>query len=63
LRDIATVVADEGIRMSTVQASVHEDNTATVTAMMEISGVQQLRSVLSKLEGIHDVLEVRREKS
>ncbi len=63
LRDIATVVADEGIRMSAVQASVHEDNTAIVTATMEISGVQQLRSVLSKLEGIHDVLEVRRERS
>jgi len=63
LRDIAAVVADEGIRMSTAHASVDSDNTATVTATLEIGSVQQLRNVLSRLEGVRDVLDVRREKS
>jgi GTP pyrophosphokinase len=62
LRDIASIVADEGIRMSAAQASVREDNTATIQATLEIDTVQQLRNVLSKLEGLRDVLEVRREK-
>jgi len=61
LRDIASIVADEGIRMSAAQASAHGDNTATVNATLEIDSIQQLREVLSKLEGIRDVLEVRRE--
>jgi guanosine-3',5'-bis(diphosphate) 3'-pyrophosphohydrolase len=63
LRDIATVVADEGIRMSSAQASVDADTTATITATLEIGSVQQLRNVLSRLEGIRDVLEVRRERT
>ncbi len=63
LRDIASVVTDEGIRMSTAQAWVHDDNTATIAATLEIDSVQQLRDVLSKLEGIRDVFEVRREKT
>ncbi len=62
LRDIATIVADEGIRMSAATASVDADNTATITATLEIGSVQQLRDVLSRLEGIRDILEVRREK-
>jgi GTP pyrophosphokinase len=62
LRDIATVVADEGIRMSSAQASVDANNTAVVSATLEINSVQQLRNVLSRLEGIRDVLEVRRER-
>ncbi len=62
LRDIATIVADEGIRMSAASASVGADNTAIVTATLEIGSVQQLRDVLSRLEGIRDILEVRRER-
>ncbi len=62
LRDIASVVADEGIRMSAAQASVHGDNTATVRATLEIENIEQLRSVLTKLEGVRDVLDVRRER-
>jgi GTP pyrophosphokinase len=62
LRDIATIVADEGISMSAVQSSVHGDNTATIQATLQINSIEQLRDVLSKLESIRDVLEVRREK-
>ena len=62
LRDIATMVADEGISMSAVQVSTHGDNTATFLATLQIGSIQQLRDVLSRLEGIRDVLEVRRDK-
>jgi len=62
LRDIAATMADEDISMSAVQVSTHGDNTATFLATLQISGIQQLRSVLSKLESVRDVLEVRRER-
>ena len=62
LRDIASVVADEGISMSTAHASTHGDNTATIRATLQINDIQQLRNVFSRLEGFRDVLEVRREK-
>ncbi|KPL16448.1 MAG: (p)ppGpp synthetase, partial [Anaerolineae bacterium SM23_84] len=62
LRDIASVVADEGISMSAAHASTHGDNTATIRATLQINNIQQLRNVLSRLEGFRDVLEVRREK-
>jgi len=62
LRDIATTVADESISMSAVHVSTHDDNTATFLATLRIRDVQQLRNVLSKLESVRDVLEVRREK-
>jgi len=62
LRDIAATMADEGISMSAVQVSTNDDNTATFLATLHISGIQQLRSVLSKLEGVRDVLDVRRER-
>ena len=61
LRDIAAIVADEGIRMISAHASTHGDNTATIQATLEINGIGQLREVLSKLEGLRDILEVRRE--
>ncbi len=63
LRDVTAIVADEGINMSAVSSSVHPDNTATVTATLLVGNIQQLRSVLARLEGLRDVLEVRREKA
>jgi GTP pyrophosphokinase len=62
LRDVTAIVADEGINMSAVSSSSHADNTATVMATLLIGNIQQLRSVLARLEGLRDVLEVRREK-
>jgi RelA/SpoT family (p)ppGpp synthetase len=62
LRDLAAIVADEGISMSAVNVSTHDDNTASILATLQIAGIEQLRDVLSRLEGVRDVLEVRREK-
>ncbi len=62
LRDLAAIVADEGISMSAVNVSTHDDNTASIQATLQIAGIQQLREVLSRLADVRDVLEVRREK-
>ncbi len=62
LRDIATIMADEGVSMSAAQISTQGDNTATITATLQITSIGQLRNVLSKLEGMRDILEARREK-
>jgi GTP pyrophosphokinase len=62
LRDIASIVADQSISMSAVHVETHGDNTATVQATLQITGIEQLRDILSKLEELRDVLEVRREK-
>jgi len=61
LRDIATVIADEGINMLSVRVFTRDDNTATVIATIAISGIKQLSSVLSEIEKVHDVMEARRE--
>jgi guanosine-3',5'-bis(diphosphate) 3'-pyrophosphohydrolase len=63
LRDIATIVADEGINMSAATSSSHADNTATVVATLLINNIQQLHNVLARLEGLRNILEVRREKA
>ncbi|MGQ9492318.1 MAG: RelA/SpoT family protein [Anaerolineae bacterium] len=62
LRDVASIVADEGINMSAANVSTHADNTATIQATLLIHNIQQLRNVLGRLESLRDVLEVRREK-
>jgi len=61
LRDIATVIADEGINVLSVRVFTRDDNTATVIVTIAISGIKQLSSVLSEIEKVHDVMEARRE--
>jgi len=61
LRDIAGIIADEGINMLSVSTSTRDDNTATIIVTLAISGIRQLSSVLSEIEKIRDVMEARRE--
>jgi len=63
LRDIASVVADENINMSAVSVSTHEDHTATIVATIGINSIRQLSRLLSRIEGIRDVIDARREVS
>jgi len=61
LRDIASLVADEGIDLSTAHAITGEKgNQATITATLEISSVEQLSRVLAKIERVPNVIEARR---
>ncbi len=62
LRDIAAVVADEDVSMSAANVTTHKkDNIATFTATLEISGIDQLSRILSKIERLPNVLEARRQ--
>jgi GTP pyrophosphokinase len=60
-RDVAALLADEGLSMTAQTAMVHKDQTATVWATVEVSGLDKLSRVLHRLEGIKDVYTVVRE--
>ncbi len=61
LRDIASAVADLSINMSAANVSTNHDHTATIVATVGIRSVSQLSALLSKLQSVRDVLDVRRE--
>jgi GTP pyrophosphokinase len=61
LRDIAAVVADEGIDLSSALAVTGEKgNIATITATLEVTGMDQLSQVLARVERVPNVMEARR---
>jgi RelA/SpoT family (p)ppGpp synthetase len=64
LRDIATVVASEGVNMRKVNSvSAQKTNLATLTATLEITTFGQLISILDKIERLPNVIEVTRQAS
>ena len=60
LRDVASVVAAEGVNMSSVNVSTSRQ-LATFIATLEISDVAQLSRLLDKIERLPNVIEVRRQ--
>ncbi len=61
LRDIASVVADEKVNMREAQAITGlKDNTAIITATLDVTGVVQLSRLLTKIEQLPNVVEARR---
>jgi guanosine-3',5'-bis(diphosphate) 3'-pyrophosphohydrolase len=61
LRDIASAVSDAGISMSAANVITHSDQTASIVATLGITGIGQLSQIMSKLESIRNVVEVRRQ--
>jgi GTP pyrophosphokinase len=61
LSEIAGIVAEEGINISSAQVTSHPDRTATIQATLDISDLDQLSIVMAKIEAMPDVLETRRE--
>ncbi|MBI4491564.1 MAG: bifunctional (p)ppGpp synthetase/guanosine-3',5'-bis(diphosphate) 3'-pyrophosphohydrolase [Chloroflexi bacterium] len=61
VRDITSVVADEKLNISALSAVTHRDQTATVWATMEVSGLDRLSRVMGRLEAIRDVFNVVRD--
>ena len=59
LRDISILVSDAGVNMSSVNVSTRQ-NIATFQLMVEISNVEQLTRILTRLEGVDNVVEARR---
>jgi (p)ppGpp synthase/HD superfamily hydrolase len=62
IRDIADVVAKEGVNMSSAKADTNKrDNTAVVYATLEISGgFRQLQRIFDRIERVTNVVEVDR---
>jgi guanosine-3',5'-bis(diphosphate) 3'-pyrophosphohydrolase len=61
LRDIAGVVADLGINMSSVNVTTR-DSTANVIATMGVQNLSQLSMLLNKLQSLRSVLDAHREQ-
>jgi GTP diphosphokinase / guanosine-3',5'-bis(diphosphate) 3'-diphosphatase len=61
LRDVAGIVAEDKINMSTVSAISHPDRTCTIRATLEITDVGKLGRILTKLEGIRGIFAVARD--
>ena len=62
-RDVAALVAEEHISMTTVSAITHKDHTATIKATIEIGNIGKLSRVLSRIEALRGVMNVRREST
>jgi GTP pyrophosphokinase len=64
LRDIATVIAQEGVNMRGVTSTLPQKaNLITMTATLEITSVMQLIDILDRLERLPNVVEVTRQPS
>jgi GTP diphosphokinase / guanosine-3',5'-bis(diphosphate) 3'-diphosphatase len=61
LRDISTVVADDKVNMTSVLTTTHSDRTVTLLVTLTIASVAQLSRVLTRIESVRDVYEVRRD--
>lgn len=62
LRDITTLVADEGVNLAQAAATVNaEDNSSVITATLEIASSLQLARLLARIEGLPNVLGAQRQ--
>jgi GTP pyrophosphokinase len=59
MRDVSTVIADEGISMSQVKVDV-DRNEATFDLTLNVDDISQLSRVLTRVESLPNVLEARR---
>ena len=61
MRDVASLVADEHINMRSVEALTgQKDNLALINATLEIEDVAQLMRILTKIERLPNIVDVRR---
>ncbi|GAB1421327.1 bifunctional (p)ppGpp synthetase/guanosine-3',5'-bis(diphosphate) 3'-pyrophosphohydrolase [Anaerolineales bacterium] len=61
LRDISTVIADEGVNISSVEV-VRRQHIVTIYLMVEIRNNHQLTRILNRIEGIPSIVEANRRK-
>jgi GTP pyrophosphokinase len=61
LKDVSTLIADEGINMAEVKVDVSR-NMATFDLTLEVKDVAELSRVLDRLENLPNVMEAQRVK-
>ncbi|MEA2640251.1 MAG: diphosphokinase / guanosine-3,5-bis(diphosphate) 3-diphosphatase, partial [Chloroflexota bacterium] len=60
VRDIAAVVADEKLSISGLNVAVQRDQTAVLTATLNVPDIEKLSRVMARIQGVRDVLSVER---
>jgi GTP pyrophosphokinase len=61
LRDVTSLVADEKINMQSAEAVTGmKNNMALINATLELSNISQLTRIMTRIERLPNVLEVRR---
>jgi GTP diphosphokinase / guanosine-3',5'-bis(diphosphate) 3'-diphosphatase len=61
LKDISTLLADQRVNILSMATQTHEDRTVTFRAVVEVEDLNQLSTMLTKLEQLRQVNSVRRE--
>ena len=61
LNEITNVVAEHKVNIVAASISTHVDGSATITATLKVTSLQQLSRVLSRIERLRDVTSVTRE--
>jgi GTP pyrophosphokinase len=61
LNDITQVVAENKVNIVAAAVHVNPDHTAVVVATLQVASVSQLARVMSRIEGLKDVLSVQRD--
>ncbi|HEY8800095.1 MAG TPA: bifunctional (p)ppGpp synthetase/guanosine-3',5'-bis(diphosphate) 3'-pyrophosphohydrolase [Candidatus Limnocylindrales bacterium] len=61
LNDITQVVAENKVNILSASVSVNPDHTAICIATLQVASVSQLARVMSRIEGLKDVLSVQRD--
>jgi guanosine-3',5'-bis(diphosphate) 3'-pyrophosphohydrolase len=60
MRDIATIVAEEKVNISAVNAVNHDDHTITLYFTLETAGLAQLSRLLVKIDGVRGIMSIAR---
>ncbi|MBI2847384.1 MAG: bifunctional (p)ppGpp synthetase/guanosine-3',5'-bis(diphosphate) 3'-pyrophosphohydrolase [Chloroflexi bacterium] len=60
LRDISTVVSEEGVNIASIKSVHQEDGTVLEYLLLQTTGIDQLSRLLSRLDGVKGVISVAR---
>ena len=63
LKDVSTLLSDERVNILSVLTQTHDDRTVTLLLTIEVESLHQLSRIMSRLESLRDVEEVRRDTS
>jgi GTP pyrophosphokinase len=60
MRDVATLIANEGVNMPSVKAETDGHNMAIFDLILEVRDIVQLARILDRLEALPNILEAQR---
>jgi len=60
VRDISAIIAEEGVNLSKVSMTNHDDNITSLYFTLEVKSVAQLAKVISKMHSVWNVISIAR---